>query len=393
MSTTSQHTAAPVGIALIGCGFVADLYLETLRSHASLHLHGVFDRDRGRSFAFARRHGVEVYHDLADLLGDPRVELVLNLTNPHAHYEVSRACLQAGKHVYSEKPLAMRVEDARALVDLAEASGLRLSGAPSRLLGRPAQTLWKALREGSIGRPYLAYAEMDDGLLHRMAYRRWIGASGAPWPYVDELEVGNTLEHAGYALTWLVAMLGPVRRVTAFASRLVHEKNMDVALERQAADFSVAALEHEGGAVSRLTCSIVAPHDHRLLIAGEEGVLWVDDCWKPTSPVRRRGRIELLGRTREAPFAQTLPLLGDAEAVRASKRRRKVDFCLGPVDLARAIREDSAPRLSARFCLHITEVALAISNALDGPAVIDIDSRFDTPAPMPWASTATDARA
>ena len=377
---------AAVGIALIGCGFVADLYLETLRKHAQLDLRGVFDRDPGRSFAFARRHAVEVYPDLASLLADPRVELVLNLTNPHAHYEVSRACLEAGKHVYSEKPLAMRVEEARELVALAEARGLLLSGAPSRLLGRPAQTLWKALREGRIGRPYLAYAEMDDGLLHRMAYRRWIGASGAPWPHVDELEVGNTLEHAGYALTWLVAMLGPVRRVTAFASRLVPDKNMDVPLERQAADFSVAALQHESGAVSRLTCSIVAPHDHRLLIAGEEGALWVEDCWKPTSPVRRRGRIELLGRSREAPFARRLKLLGDADAIAASKGRRKVDFCLGPVDLARAIRAGRAPRLSARFCLHITEVALAISNALDGPAVVEIESRFDAPEPMPWAS-------
>lgn len=376
----------PAGIAIIGCGFVADLYLETLRKHAQLDLRGVFDRDLGRSFAFARRHAVEVYPDLASLLADPRVELVLNLTNPHAHYTVSRACLEAGKHVYSEKPLAMRVEDARELVALAEARGLLLSGAPSRLLGRPAQTLWKALREGRIGRPYLAYAEMDDGLLHRMAYRRWIGASGAPWPHVDELEVGNTLEHAGYALTWLVAMLGPVRRVSAFASRLVAEKNMDVPLERQAADFSVAALEHASGAVSRLTCSIVAPHDHRLLIAGEEGALWVEDCWKPTSPVHRRGRIELFGRSREAPFARRLKLLGDADAIAASKGRRKVDFCLGPVDLARAIREGRAPRLSPRFCLHITEVALAISNALDGPAVVEIESRFDAPEPMPWAA-------
>jgi predicted dehydrogenase len=375
----------PIGIALVGCGFVADLYLETLRQHAELALRGVFDRDRGRSFAFARRHAVQVYSDIDALLADPAVEMVLNLTNPHAHYAVSRACLDAGKHVYSEKPLAMTVQDARALVEIAEARGLLLSGAPSRLLGRPAQTLWKALREGRIGRPYLAYAEMDDGLLHRMAYRRWIGASGAPWPHVDELEVGNTLEHAGYALTWLAAMLGPVKRVTAFASRVVAEKHMDVSLQRQAADFSMAALQHESGAVSRLTCSIVAPHDHRLRISGEEGALWVEDCWKPTSSVRHRGRIELFGRSREAPYSRRLALLGDAEAVAASKGRRKVDFCLGPLDLARALREGRAPRLSARFCLHITEVALAISNALDGPAVVDIESRFETPQPQPWA--------
>ncbi len=151
-----EHGPRPVGIAIIGCGFVADLYLETLRLHPQLALQGVFDRDPGRSFAFARRHALEVYPDREALLADPRVELVLNLTNPHAHYDVTRACLDAGKHVYSEKPLAMQVEHARALVGLAQARGLLLSGAPSRLLGRPAQTLWKALREGRIGRPYLA---------------------------------------------------------------------------------------------------------------------------------------------------------------------------------------------------------------------------------------------
>jgi predicted dehydrogenase len=196
-------------IAIIGCGFVADLYMATLARHPQLELIGVFDRDPVRAARFAAFHGLHTWPRLEDLLSDPRVETVLNLTNPRSHFEVSKACHDAGKHVYSEKPLAMTVPDAEALVALAERQGLRISGAPSRLLAEPAQTMWKALRDGAIGKPYLAYAEMDDGLLHRMAFRKWISPSGAPWPYQDELEVGNTLEHAGYALTWLCAFFGP----------------------------------------------------------------------------------------------------------------------------------------------------------------------------------------
>ena len=190
-------------IAFVGCGYVADLYMATLRRHPELELVGVHDRDPVRQARFSAYHGLSSWPTLEALLADERVEMVLNLTNPRSHFEVTRACLEAGKHVYSEKPLAMEVSQAEELVALAARKGVRISGAPSRLLAEPAQTMWKALRDGAIGKPYLAYAEMDDGLLHRMAFRGWISPSGAPWPYVDELEVGNTLEHAGYALTWL----------------------------------------------------------------------------------------------------------------------------------------------------------------------------------------------
>lgn len=372
-------------IAIIGCGFVADLYMDTLRRHADLELVGAWDRDPVRLALFCRTYDVPAYPSLEALLEDAAVETVLNLTNPHSHYAVSRACLDAGKHVYSEKPLAMDVADAVDLVERAHARGLRLSGAPSRLLGRPAQTAWKLLRDGAIGRPHLVYAEMDDGLLHRMSVRRWRGRSGAPWPYEDELRVGNTLEHAGYVLTWLAAMFGPATSVTAFGGRAVAEKHLDVPLLEQAADVTFAGIQYASGMVARLTCSIVASHDHGLRVFGEDGILSVDDVWKPESPVRLRRRLVLRGRTMESPFARKQKLLGDAEAVRLSKGRRKVDFCLGPVELARALREDRPSRLSPELALHVAEISLAITRAIDGDARVAIRSRFAPIEPMPWA--------
>ncbi|WP_440224149.1 Gfo/Idh/MocA family protein [Dokdonella sp. MW10] len=372
-------------IAIVGCGFVADLYMDTLRRHGDLELVGAWDRDPVRLALFCRTWDVPSYTGFEELLEDARVETVLNLTHPASHYEVSRDCLEAGKHVYSEKPLAMDVGEAEDLVARAAARGLRLSGAPSRLLGRPAQTTWKLLRDGAIGRPHLVYAEMDDGLLHRMGVKRWRGRSGAPWPYEDELRVGNTLEHAGYALTWLAAFFGPAESVTAFGARCVAEKGLGVPLEEQAADMTVAGITFESGIVARLTCSIVARHDHQLRIFGEDGILSVDDMWTPEAAVRVRRRLTWRGRTTESPWNARQRLLGDDEARRLSKGRRKVDFCLGPTELARALREDRPSRLSAELALHVAEIALAITASLEGPARVPIRSRFAPIDPMPWA--------
>jgi predicted dehydrogenase len=147
-------------------------------------------------------------------LADPRVEIVANLTNPRSHAEVTEAALRAGKHVYSEKPLAMRLDEATQLVELAAERQLLLSSAPCSLLGETAQTLWRAVRDRRVGTVRVVYAEMDEGLVHRMPFASWTSASGAPWPARDEFEIGTVIEHAGYVVSWLPAMFGPAETVT-----------------------------------------------------------------------------------------------------------------------------------------------------------------------------------
>jgi len=247
-------------IAIVGCGFVADYYVKTLPGHPQLELVGVMDRIQERADKFSAYHSVPAYKSFDELLKDDRVDIVLNLTNPRSHYEVSKACLLAGKHVYSEKPLAMDFFEAEELVKLAEARGLQISSAPCSLLGETAQTLWKALRENQVGKVRVVYAEMDDGLVHKMPYKQWVSESGTPWPYKDEFEVGCTLEHAGYYVAWLVAFFGPATSVTAFSSCLIPDKETDVPLDVNAPDFSVACIQFASGVVARLTCGIIAPH-------------------------------------------------------------------------------------------------------------------------------------
>ena len=131
-------------VAIIGCGFVADYYMNTISGHPELDVIGAFDHNHDSLARFGAFHSVATYASLEQLLADERVELVLNLTNPRSHYEVSRACLLAGKHVYSEKPLAMEMAQARELVELAKSKGLSIASAPCSLLGETAQTIWRA---------------------------------------------------------------------------------------------------------------------------------------------------------------------------------------------------------------------------------------------------------
>ncbi|MEL6208138.1 MAG: Gfo/Idh/MocA family oxidoreductase, partial [Pseudomonadota bacterium] len=128
-------------IAVIGCGYVFDLYMATLPRHPSLELVGIFDTDPARAEAVARIYGLHIYPDRETLLSDRQVECIVNLTPIGAHFEVSRAALTAGKHVYSEKPLTKTLAEAEALVDLAAETGLRLSCAPSNALSATVRTL------------------------------------------------------------------------------------------------------------------------------------------------------------------------------------------------------------------------------------------------------------
>ena len=108
-----------LNFAIVGCGYVSDLYMAALKSHPELTLTGVWDRDPQRLAAFTAFHGVKGYASYSDLLADPAVQLVANLTNPREHFKVSQAALLANKHVYSEKPLATELADAQTLVELA----------------------------------------------------------------------------------------------------------------------------------------------------------------------------------------------------------------------------------------------------------------------------------
>lgn len=378
------------GVAYVGCGYVADFYQCCLpNAGGALEVRGAFDVDEDRLSAFAKHHRLRAYATFEELLDDPSVSIVVNLTNPHAHYDVSKAALAAGKHVYSEKPLALDLDEARDLAATADAAGLHVVAAPSSVLGEAAQTLWRAVREGAAGRPRLVYAEIDDGMVHRIGCENWRSVSGAPWPAMDEFAVGCTLEHAGYAVSWLAAIFGPVRRVVTAAALLFPEKGPSTPAAYATPDFTSGCLEFDDGVIARITNSIVAPHDHALRIFGEKGELRVDEIWDFAAPVRFRPVLEkrwrrVVEKKLGISGVKRIPPVRKAD-VASAPNGANMDFMRGLVEAAEAIEAGRAPRLSGGFALHITEVALALQHPERFGTEYRVTSGFEPMSPMPWA--------
>ena len=369
------------GFAIIGCGYVADLYMRSLALYPEARVTRVFDRDPERLAAFCAHWKLPAASSMKAFLdalspGD----IVLNLTNPASHFDISRALLDHGCHVYSEKPLAMTLDQARELHALARDRGLQLASAPCSLLGEAAQTLGRALSDGTAGTPRLVYAELDDGFIPQAPYRDWQSESGAPWPAADEFATGCTLEHAGYYLSWLIGFFGPVAHVTAHAAELLPGKEGG-----GAPDFSVAVLQFEGGPVARLTCSILAPHDHRIRVIGDRGVLEIKKAWDNGAELRFHRRFTLRRRLLEHPLGKRLRLKGPTHPKPPRRGAAAMNFALGPMELAEAVEAGRDSRLGGDFALHLNEVTLAIQNAGDKGGSFEMTTRCDRPEPMPWA--------
>ena len=389
--------------AIVGCGYVADYYAATRHGHPGLEWIGAFDRDTERLDTCARRWRVRAYRSLEELCADGGVELILNLTNPRNHLEVTRQCLLSGKHVYSEKPLAMTVADASSLAELAAAKGVQLASAPCSVLGETAQSIAHAIRHGAIGKVRLVYGNFEDGMIApRRSPWNWKNDAGVPWPARDEFEVGCTFEHGGYVLTWLATWFGQARTVTAFSSVQVPDKG--IAVSGMAPDFSVGCIQYPDGVVARLTFGLVAPRDKSLTIIGDDGVLFVGNVRDDSGPIYiRRAELPqwqsriaarfgwldtLLGaryewRGVEALFQKRYPLRR-APTRHVSDPGKPVDFLLGPSEVAAAVTEQRASRLSAPNGVHLVELTERLQHPerFSSP---DVVSPFCPIPPMPWA--------
>jgi predicted dehydrogenase len=348
-------------IALVGCGNIAPNYARCIAAEPALELVGAVDVDPARAAELVAEFGGRQYASLEELLADDAVELVVNLTAPQAHATVSAAALGAGKHVHSEKPVALRYEDARNLLEIAERTGVRLSSAPATLLGEAAQTVWKLVREGAVGTPRVVYTEANWGQIE----------SWHPSPQ-SLLDVGPLVDVGVYPLAILTAIFGPARRVTAYSTTLVPDRVTKTGepFRLEGPDFVVAALELESGVVVRLTASFyVGPSKQRgLEIHGDDGKLYLADWAAFDARVERAGggdRYELVEPVRPA-YAGT-------------------DWARALVDLDEALREGRPHRASGEQAAHLVEILEAIERSSREGGPVEVRSGFPAPPPMEWA--------
>lgn len=392
-------------IGIVGCGYVFDHYMATMDRHPEIQIIGVTDIDSARLAHVCAFYDLKAYPDLTALLADEGVEIIVNLTSIEAHGAVTRAALEAGKHVYCEKPFVTDMGEARALTLLAQQKGLRLSCAPSNALSATSQTMWKAVEDGAIGDVRMVYAEFDDNPIYLMSPEGWRSRSGAPWPYLHEYEMGCTWEHVGYHLTWMCAIFGPVRHVTAFSKMTIPDKTSEPLDPADTPDFSVACLDFHSGVVGRITCSIAAPYDHRMRIIGNGGMVHADTYRHYECPVYLEPFTKLTMNARKARSVRTnsvlqwltgvngrrIPLVAYGNSIGGALqkkgsllsrfKRRQVgqqDKTIGIAEMGQAIAQGRPHFPSPEFTLHLTELTLAIQAAGADGASHAVESQFDT---------------
>ncbi|AWI58609.1 Gfo/Idh/MocA family protein [Sinorhizobium fredii] len=352
-----------LGIGIIGCGNISSAYLKAMASFSILDIRGIADLNSSLAKQRAAEFNLKA-RDVADLLADPSIELIVNLTVPKAHVTVAMQALEAGKHTYSEKPLATDFADGRKLAATAREKGLRIGAAPDTFLGGSHQTARAIVDAGVLGTPVGGTATfMCPG------HERW-----HPNPhFYYEVGGGPMLDMGPYYITDLVNLFGPVAKVAGFATAARKERTITSAARNgeripvHVPTHVAGVMAFENGAVVQIGMSFdVAGHKHvPLELYGTEGTLIVPD------PNHFGGQIELLKKGGAfEPVATTDPY--------ADGNYRS----LGVADMAHAIRSGRPHRASGDLALHVLEVMEAFGKAAETGTTISITKKIERPAPL-----------
>ncbi|HET9344873.1 MAG TPA: Gfo/Idh/MocA family oxidoreductase [Candidatus Limnocylindrales bacterium] len=353
-----------LGIGIVGTGNIAGGYARDILAQPEIRLVAATDLDADRAAAFGAEHGCRVHASLDELLADDEVDIVVNLTVHHAHYGVTRSALEAGRHVYSEKPLALRSVDAADLIELAAARGRRLGCSPATFLGEAQQTAAAVIRAGRLGTVRAIYADVSWGRIEE-----W---HPAPAPFYD---VGPLVDVGVYPLTLATAMLGPARSVRASGWDLSPERRAldGTPFRIGSPDFIVATVELASGAVIRLTSSFYvgrpAAGRGTMEFHGDEASLSIGSFQEFDASVE----VGPFGGAYEPVDLVRPPFHGTA-------------WARGVAEMAASIDAGRPHRASAELAAHIVDIldAAAVSMADEGRPVA-VSSTFAQPDLMPWA--------
>lgn len=351
-------------VAIIGAGNISSAYLRGCRLFPILKLCSIADLDASKAQQQAEAFGIRALHP-DEVLADPDIDIVVNLTPPQAHATLSRAALEAGKHVYSEKPLAIDVAQGQALVELAEAKGLYLGCAPDTFLGGGLQTCRKVLDEGMIGTPVAAQA-----FFVTSGPERW-----HPDPaFFYQQGAGPLFDIGPYLITSLVHFFGSVKRVTgqaktSFSKRYVHSgAKQGTMIDVETATHITGLLDFVNGSSASITTSFDVPAHQlpHIEIYGSEGTLSTPDPNTFAGPVRVR-------RFGDDAW-QDIPLrYGYTDNSRG----------LGVADMAYAMYRGRPTRASGRQALHTLEVMATILASAEQGMRLELKSHTERPAVLP----------
>ncbi|HYZ61788.1 MAG TPA: Gfo/Idh/MocA family oxidoreductase [Acetobacteraceae bacterium] len=366
-----------LGVGVIGAGVISGVYMNNIKLFPGLALRGCADMRAEAAQAQAEKYGTRAM-TVDELLASPEVDLVVNLTVPNAHFAVSHAALTAGKHVFSEKPLCVTVEEGRRLVAEAEARGLRLGCAPDTFLGAGGRLARHMIDEGRVGRILAGSAFlMSRGMEHWHPDPEFFFQPGG----------GPILDIGPYYLGALVNLLGPITRVQAQSSIGYEERIVTAPGPRTGHRIKVttpttvmALLQFAAGAHVVLSMSWdVHKHGHPALeLYGTEGSLRIPD------PNFFGGTVEYTEAAGEWQAADSTEMAFGRPNWRSPawppSRPDQANYrCLGMAELARAITHGTPHRSSGRLALHVLEAMYAILSAAESGATVELTPNIERP--------------
>jgi predicted dehydrogenase len=348
-------------IGIVGCGNISGIYFKNLGEFAETEIVACADLDLNRAQEAAAKNGIQRALSPKDLISDPEVDLVLNLTVPKAHGSVALAAVQAGKHVYNEKPLTIERSDAQNLLAVAAQNNVRVGCAPDTFLGGAHQTSRALIDEGAIGQPVACHAFM---LCH--GHESW-----HPSPeFYYELGGGPMLDMGPYYLTALINLMGPIRRVTGstritFPTRTItSQPKSGKVIEVEAPTHYAGIMDFESGAVGEITTSFDIWHSKLPVISvyGTEGSMLVPD------PNGFGG--DVLVRNHKTSDWEVIPnRYGFTENSRG----------IGVRDIAISIAEGRPHRASGALAYHVLDVMHGFDDASKQGRHIELSSGVERP--------------
>lgn len=355
----------PAKAGIIGCGMISERYLQNAQHFESFDIVACADLDVGRARARAEQFQVPRACSVDELLADPDIEIVVNLTIPKAHGEICLAALSAGKHVHVEKPLAVTRAEGQEILSLAHARSLRVGCAPDTFLGGGLQTCRKLIDDGWIGEPVAATAFM-------------LGHGHEHW-HVDpdfyyQPGAGPMFDMGPYYLTALISLIGPVRRVTGsarvtFPERTITSKPKYGQTIRVNTPTHIAGvLDFENGAIGTLVTSfdVWAAQVPRIEIYGTLGSLSVPDPNTFGGPVHVR--------MHDSKEWSPVPLShGYTDNSRG----------IAVADMANAIRSGRPHRANGDMGYHVLDIMQGILDASERGTHYELASGCERPTPLP----------
>jgi predicted dehydrogenase len=337
----------PFRFAVVGTGDIAKFYLEYFHKRSNkdnVEFAGACDMIEEKGREFVGEHGGSFYKSLDELCADKAIDAVVNLTPPLAHEKVTFACLKGGKHVLTEKPLALSVKKAKELIALAGENGVTLAGSPFILLGHNQREVKRLLDEGRIGKPVSIAAEMFHGRIET-----W-----HPNPEQFYIKGGGPLLDVGpYPVSLMVTWFGKVKAVQGMFDIAIPERETldGRRFKVTVFDQGVALLRFDNGVIGRIafSCANSNTNCHGLEIQGTEGSLSL------SAIMDARGELRISNKDSDQ--------WDHTEGDPGDKPASGVDWAAGIFELAAAVRENRDPANSAVLALHTLEVLLAVEEA------------------------------